>query len=263
MSGYHGKLIWAELMTTDTAAGGAFYGDVVGWRVRDMSMPDIGTYHVFEMDDEGGVCHGVGGMMTIPPELDGKVPPNWTGYIAVDDVDRSVADAVALGGSVRRPAEDIPSIGRFAVIADPHGGVVCIMTPLPMPDAPPPPSMVARGQVGWQELYAGDLEEAFAFYSKLFGWTVNQDMDMGEMGVYRIFAYKGEPVGGMMKRPATMPMAFWCYYLNVEAIDAAIARVTGKGGKIVFGPQEVPGGSWIVQGVDPQGAFFALVAPKR
>jgi predicted enzyme related to lactoylglutathione lyase len=26
---------------------------------------------------------------------------------------------------------------------------------------------------------------------------------------------------------------------------------------------EVPGGQWIIQGIDPQGAFFNLVAPKR
>jgi uncharacterized protein len=30
-----------------------------------------------------------------------------------------------------------------------------------------------------------------------------------------------------------------------------------------MGPHEVPGGSWIMQGVDPQGAMFALVAPRR
>ena len=36
-----------------------------------------------------------------------------------------------------------------------------------------------------------------------------------------------------------------------------------KGGEILFGPMEVPGGAWIVQGRDPQGAEFALVAAKR
>ena len=34
------------------------------------------------------------------------------------------------------------------------------------------------------------------------------------------------------------------------------------GGKIINGPMEVPGGSWIVQCKDPQGAMFALVGPR-
>jgi predicted enzyme related to lactoylglutathione lyase len=58
-------------------------------------------------------------------------------------------------------------------------------------------------------------------------------------------------------------MAAWNFYINVPAIDAAIARITEGGGRIVNGPMEVPGGSWIVQATDPQGAFFSLVAPVR
>jgi predicted enzyme related to lactoylglutathione lyase len=30
----------------------------------------------------------------------------------------------------------------------------------------------------------------------------------------------------------------------------------------LVGPHEVPGGGWIVQGIDPQGAMFAVVGPK-
>jgi predicted enzyme related to lactoylglutathione lyase len=60
-----------------------------------------------------------------------------------------------------------------------------------------------------------------------------------------------------------VPIPFWLYYFNVDAIDAAVARVTDGGGKVANGPMEVPGGLWVVQCFDPQGAMFALVAPKR
>jgi len=43
-------------------------------------------------------------------------------------------------------------------------------------------------------------------------------------------------------------------------IDAAAARVTKAGGKMCNGPLEVPGGQWIVQCLDAQGA---MVAPRR
>ena len=50
---------------------------------------------------------------------------------------------------------------------------------------------------------------------------------------------------------------------NTFGIDAAMTRVKKAGGQILNGPMEVPGGSWIAQCSDPQGAMFAMVAPRR
>jgi predicted enzyme related to lactoylglutathione lyase len=83
------------------------------------------------------------------------------------------------------------------------------------------------------------------------------------MGPYHMFSTRHGEFGGMFSKPPRMPGPFWLYYFNVDAIDAAIERLTAKGGKVMNGPMEVPGGQWIVQAADPQGAFFALVAPKR
>jgi hypothetical protein len=83
------------------------------------------------------------------------------------------------------------------------------------------------------------------------------------MGTYQIFATGGAPVGGMMNKMPEMPMPHWLYYFNVDDIDAAAERVRKAGGKVVNGPQEVPGGSWIVHAFDPQGVMCALVGPKR
>ncbi|MDV4178913.1 VOC family protein [Rhizobium brockwellii] len=259
MSETHGKFIWCELMTPDTSAAAKFYSSVVGWTTSEMKMEGMPTYTIFEAN---GI--GVAGLMEFPAELEGKgIPPNWTGYVDVDDVDQSAKDFAANGGSVRRPPEDIPTIGRFAVVADPHGAVLCIMTPAPMEKPMPELAFDAPGNIGWHELYAGNGEQALAFYSKLFGWTKHSDFDMGPMGVYYLFAHNGRQIGGMMTKPENMPMPFWSYYFIVPTLDAAIERVTSGGGKVVHGPMEVPGGSWIIQATDPQGAFFCLVAPKR
>ena len=109
----------------------------------------------------------------------------------------------------------------------------------------------------------GDLDSAWAFYSSLFGWTQNTTIDMGAMGEYQLFAAGGPAIGGMMSKPPEQPQPGWLYYFNVEAIDAAMARVTAAAGTVVNGPMEVPGGLWISQCLDPQGAAFAMVAPKR
>jgi len=84
------------------------------------------------------------------------------------------------------------------------------------------------------------------------------------MGKYQIFSTgDGHPTGGIMTKSADTPMPFWLYYFNVDAIDAAGARVKKAGGSVSDGPMEVPGGSWIVHCIDPQGAMFALVAPRK
>lgn len=86
---------------------------------------------------------------------------------------------------------------------------------------------------------------------------------MGEMGPYRIFAHNGKAIGGMMKRMPQAPVCYWGYYFNVDGIDDAVTRISTGGGKVVNGPMEVPGESWIVNCQDPQGAFFSLVSQKK
>ncbi len=259
----HGKFIWCELMTSDTQAAGRFYGDVIGWSLIEMPMGAEGPpYYIFQIG-EGEGCPGIGGMMSLPPHLAGHMPPNWSGYVAVDDVDATASAFRENGGTVHRPPEDIPGVGRFAVVADPDGAVINIMTPLPMDEMPAPPPDGAPGTAAWYELYAADLEGASAFYGQVFGWTKDHDVDMGAMGAYRIFAHRGKAIGGMMKRPDTIPVPCWIYYFNVEGLDDALERVRRGGGQVMNGPFEVPGGSWTAQCLDPQGALFCLVSTRR
>lgn len=257
MSDDHGRFIWYELMTSDTAAARKFYGEVVDWTFHDMPMPGM-TYTVLQA---GG--RGIGGLMGIPADAAAMgVPPNWTGYVAVDDTDAAVAKVKALGGSVMREPTDIPTIGRFAVVADPAGAVIAIMTPAPMDSPPEPIAAGTPGSSAWRELYGADPKSGFDFYGDLFGWKRDEAMDMGPMGVYQLFSNQDGQVGGMMRKPDQVPVAAWAYYFQVGEIDAAAARVKGAGGQILNGPMEVPGGGWIVQAMDPQGAMFALFGSK-
>ena len=255
----HDSFIWYELMTTDQPAAEAFYRAVVGWEMVDAGQSDM-RYTILSAGPRG-----VGGLTTLPADACAAgAKPGWTGYIAVADTDATAQRIVAAGGSIRRAPDDIPNVGRFAVVADPGGATFMLLTPLPREQQPPPIELHSPGYIGWHELYAGNGQEAaFAFYSKLFGWTTIDTLDMGAMGTYRIFGADGVPFGGMMDKPAEAPMSAWAFYVNVDGIDAAVERIKMNGGQILMGPHEVPGGSWIVQAVDPQGANFALVSAKR
>ncbi len=252
-----GHFVWYDVMTTDLPAAEAFYTRVIGWTAQGMGSPDR-PYTVFSV---GKV--GVGGLMPIPADaLAAGMPPCWTGYISVDDVDGFARRVREKGGMVRRGPEDIPGVGRFAVVGDPQGaGFILFRANGTPPDAPLPPD--APGKVGWHELLTDDREAGFAFYADLFGWTKAEAVDLGPMGVYQTFATGGPAVGGMFQRGPGMPGPAWRYYFNVAGIDAAIARVTAGGGSVAQGPMQVPGGSWIANCLDPQGAAFAMVAPVR
>lgn len=254
----HGQFAWYELMTTDPAAAEPFYRQVVGWNARNVDNP-LTPYTVFNAGE-----FGVAGMMPLPREAcEEGARPGWIGYIAVDDVDAYADKVQEAGGSLHRPPCDIPGVGRFAVVADPHGAAFILFKPLPS-SAPTAP-FGTPGTAGWRELYSGKMEDAFAFYSKLFGWTKDQAIDMGPMGTYQLFATNGgEAAGGMMTKAPEMPgPPSWLYYFIVDKVDSAMDRVRSGGGDILHGPSEVPGGSWIVHARDPQGAMFALVGPQR
>lgn len=250
--------VWYEYMSEDVEAAAAFYAKVVGWRAGDSGMPGH-AYTILSVGDRP-----IGGMMTLPAELKAAgVPACWTGYVGVDDVDAAVASLVAAGGAVHRPTMDIPDVGRFAVVADPTGAAFILFAPSNPPPQQPRLPEGTPGTIGWHELHAGDGETAFAFYAGQYGWQKDADMPMGDLGVYRIFRIGDRQAGGMMTKMPQTPMPFWLYYFVVDAIGAAEERAKAAGAHTVHGPMEVPGGSWIVQMIDPAGALFALVSRNR
>ena len=109
--------IWHDLMTSDVEAAKKFYGTVVGWTF-EAQMPQ---YHVA---NAGGT--GMGGIMETPEHLKG-MPPFWSGYIDVADVDATCAKIEKLGGKVKREPWDVPNVARMAVVADPGGAMFNIM----------------------------------------------------------------------------------------------------------------------------------------
>ena len=247
----HGRFVWYELMTTDVEAAKAFYTKVVGWGTRDASMPGR-AYTLFTVGEAS-----VSGLMNLPEDARKMgVKPSWMGYVGVDDVDATADRIKRLGGAVYVPPTDIPNICRFSVVADPQTATLALFKWL-KPGQEQPAELGAPGRVGWHELLAADWEKALAFYGELFGWQ-KADADIGAMGTYQLFSAGGQTIGGMFTKPPMVPVPFWLYYFNIGDIDAAAKRVKAGGGQILDGPFEVPGGSWIAQCTDPQGAIFAL-----
>lgn len=249
--------VWHDLITTDTAAAKVFYAQVLGWSMQ--AFPGENEYTVVSA---GSV--GVGGIMPIPAQAcERGAPACWQGYISVPDVDAYAARIQAKGGATVQAPQDIPNVGRFAVVADLHGAVFTLFKANGEAAASSPSQRVS-GTVGWNELHAGNGLAAFDWYAELFGWSQVRDVDMGPVGVYRLFSTGGsDAVGGIMTKMPEAPVPFWAYYFNVDALDTAIDRVHTAGGKVLHGPIEVPGPMFIANCQDPQGAWFSMVASQR
>jgi predicted enzyme related to lactoylglutathione lyase len=117
----HGGFSWMELMTTKVEDAKKFYTSLFGWETEEMSMEGM-SYTVLKVAGEA-----VGGMMAMPPGCEG-MPPSWSVYVTVEDVDATASKVESLGGKVLRAPADIPEVGRFCVLQDPQGAAICAIT---------------------------------------------------------------------------------------------------------------------------------------
>ena len=246
-----GRFVWHELLTTDTAAAAAFYPKVLPWRTAPSSMPGYTIWMAGQTQ--------IGGLMALPTEA-GATPPHWLVYVGTPNVDATCSQAQGLGAHVVKPPADIPNVGRFAVLSDPQGATFAVFTP---GAGPPPGAPPAQGGFSWHVLATTDVAAALRFYGQLFGWAKGPGHDMGAMGVYQIFMHGGSQVGGMcnVQGPSTAPS--WLSYVHVADASRAVAATKGGGGRLLHGPMEVPGGSWIAMMMDPQGGAFAVQEAPR
>lgn len=124
MSFNHGSLWWTELMTRDVAGAMDWYRDICGWTFESARRGGR-IYHV-------AIAHGepVAGItdMSAMPHFDAKTP-HWFTYFAVDDVEATIAQVTDGGGSVVRSPLDVPGVGRIAIVQDPTGAALGLMTP--------------------------------------------------------------------------------------------------------------------------------------
>jgi predicted enzyme related to lactoylglutathione lyase len=247
-----GRFIWHELVTPDPAAAAAFYSKVVPWKAQPSAQPSYMLWMAGKT--------GTGGLVALPAEEEaaGRAP-HWLVYIGTPDVDATVQEAERLGATVMKAPENVPEVGRYAVLTDPQGAQFAVFTPSGGPAAGAGASGTA-GEFSWHELATTDPEGATDFYVQLFGWEKGPAHDLGEMGSYHILEQGGAQIGGIHRvRPGSPPR--WLSYVRVMDADQAADDAREAGGRVLNGPVEVPDGSWIVMLLDPQGGAFAVHEP--
>ncbi|MGE0703818.1 MAG: VOC family protein, partial [Vicinamibacterales bacterium] len=231
----HGRFVWHELMTTDIKGAASFFTKIIGWKTEPWANDP--TYTLFT---NGG--QAAAGLMLLPEDAKAMgVPPNWCTHIGTPNVQQTVKRAESLGTRVHRPPTELPSVGTFAVLADPQGAAFAVYSPERgnTSDAP-----AGVGEFSWHELATTDYKAALEFYQALFGWENAGAQDMGsDVGVYQMFGRNGRPLGGIFTKPAHMAgPAYWLPYNRVKDARQVAAAAQKARGSILNGPMEVPGG---------------------
>jgi hypothetical protein len=135
-----GALVWNELYSNDRQGSIDFYTKLFGWTADTQKMPGGIDYVIFKNKGRGAA-----GLMEITPSM-GEMPPMWTVYFAVDDVDKALAQVEEAGGKRDFDPMSIPDLGTFVMVEDPVGAHVFLMQMVREPE-PLPQSMTQSQKV--------------------------------------------------------------------------------------------------------------------
>ncbi|MFD7626732.1 VOC family protein [Streptomyces sp. NPDC059851] len=254
-----GSPCWIDLGAPDVRAAAAFYGTVLGWDYESMGEAEDMEGGMFRKD--GKIVAGLGKL------TEEGARSAWMIYYSVADADGTTRAVEQAGGTVRVPPRDLDEWGRMAQYSDPLGGQFAVWQPgtnkgVELVDDP--------GSLCWTELYTSDATAAKEFYGGIFGWRFS-DMEVpGAGSAYSLVTPAGLPEermqGGLMEMSAEhLALAhgrpYWHPVFAVADCDAAVAAVTGNGGSVQMGPEDVGGVGRLAVCLDPSNADFVLLTP--
>jgi predicted enzyme related to lactoylglutathione lyase len=252
-SSVQGRFVWHENMTPDLEGSTTFYTRLFGWSTRPMDMGLEGPYTVFQN-------HGadVGGAWKMDAAQGSRAA--WIAYATVPDVDAAAAAIPDLGGEILTPPTDVPGVGRFAMLRDPHGAVISSFRF--GGEAPPlPAGSYPVGSVCWNELVVPDPDEAMRFYTEVFGWTARR-RELPGIGDYRILQRDGKDAAGIRRPPDGAPCPTgWMIYIRVDDVDRVADQVVELGGRVMSPAQDIDGIGRYAVLADPSGGVFAVLRP--
>jgi predicted enzyme related to lactoylglutathione lyase len=108
------------------------------------------------------------------------------------------------------------------------------------------------------ELHTNDLAKAKQFYTRLFGWKL-QDVPMpGSGGTYTLIDVGGGTGGGMLTNPTPGAPSHWMSYVGVDDLEASTKKARELGAKVLLEVTEVGSFGWMSVISDPTGATVAM-----
>ncbi|UQA60568.1 VOC family protein [Polyangium aurulentum] len=245
---------WINVMTPEAERARAFFGKLFGWTYGE--MPGVPGSQLILV---GG--RTAGALMDLAVA---NMPPGTPAVIGVlvkvEDADAAVAKVASLGGRADQVFDALDN-GRMAVCTDPNGAVFGLWQP--KKQAGMDVDSHAHGAPGWFETITSDAGRAAAFYSALFGWTVEEQQMPGM--TYTLFKLDAVPVGGAMPILPNMGDVppHWGVSFSVTNADETARLGVELGATLLFPVGDIPGVGRFAMLQSPQGVPFQITEWAR
>jgi len=243
-----GKIVWLDLATENPVYSRAFYGEVFGWKFREVPNAPAG----YTLIENGG--EKIGGMFRETRPAGSYVSARWLALISVSDAEAAARAVRERGGQVLLAPKRVPGRGVHAVFRDPEGALFGVMT---AEGGDPADTPVRDGEVFWTDLFSRDPEQAAAFYAAVVGYTVDVGQIEGRMRT--VLSTNGIARAGVAHLPQGAPKAAWLPYILVDDVPATLERVRTAGGRIVMQPRADLLGGNVAVIADPLGGALGIV----
>jgi predicted enzyme related to lactoylglutathione lyase len=274
---------WVDASEPDPAAALEFYGRLFGWEFEDVMTPSSeGRYFIARCETRGWSLFDMsgdsrGGDVAAVRSIPEAAPPRamWNTYVWVDSADEAASKVRDAGGGVAMAPFDFMDASRMAVFTDPEGAAFCVWEAKEHKGAR---VVNDPGSVNFNGLNTRDVEAARSFYGSVIGWqtlVMDGGAEMWTLPGYgdyleryhpdlrKRWAEAGAPDGFEDVVATINPIAedqpdtppHWSVTFAVDDTDAAAAKATELGGKVIVPPFDAP---WVRMTVigDPQGATF-------
>jgi len=243
-----GKVVWHDLATSDAEGAKRFYGGLLGWTFTDDRTPEPRYITILHQ----GVP--IGGIIPLSDAQARTFAPQWVSLLSVPDVDAAIAAGKASGATVSWGPRDLAERGRMALLTDPQGALVGIVT---SSAGDPPDTSPTQGGWLWTEYWADSVDAAIDFYSRLAGYQ-RDEVSLQPGRTYTVLQRDGQPRAGVVPISFRNVRPQWLPYVLAENPEAVAGRAEALGGQVL-----VPASSDLRDGsvavvADPSGAPIVL-----
>ena len=247
---------WADLLARDGQAAKDFYTALFGWTYDDHPAgPDM-VYTMFSHNGLAACASAEAG-----PGQE-NLPPHWSVYVTVDDLEAAVERAQAAGGTVVFGPMDVTpmpdhTVGRMAIIQDREGAFLRLWYPVAHAGAG---VMMEPGALCWFELATTNPESARDFYQQTLGVEIKLDENIEDFP-YWLMTVNDQMVGGIVQIGedwGPVPPN-WGVYFGVNDVEATVAKTQELGGGLVHGPADIADFARFAVLSDAEGAVFTVI----
>ena|SRR5215208_7031255 len=245
-----GRFVWHDLMTKDVAAAKRFYGGLLGWQFENTKRGDR-PYVLARLGADP-----VAGIVDVSALPDAA--PQWISFMAVSDVEKTVALVRFGGGKVLAEPREVASIARAAVVSDPQGAPLGVAQLHREIRGVVDPTRPVASRFFWQEYLADDAVKALEFYKRLAGYE--SAITDARLGIeYHVLRTTMRPRAGLFQLPESSDvLPTWLPYVFVEDPAGVAAKVPGLGGRVLLPADPARRNGSLVVIADPGGAPLAL-----